>query len=305
MTEADARIASLRHEHYNATLVRVRRVHDDLAIVRVRPDLPIPSFEPGQWIALGIGLWERRVVGMPPEEIGENELETLVRRPFSIGSRILSDTEPRLLRPDEEDAYEFYLTLPHGTPKPPLLVARLFALEEGSRLWVDAQPHGQNTLAGVQPEDDVLFAATGTGEAPHNRMIWELLRRGHRGRIASVVTTRRLADQGYREVHERVSTLFPNYVYAGVATREPGQRGAHLQELLLGGHLEEMTGLELDPSRSRVFLCGNPGMIGAPRLQDGRAVYPPVLGMVEILEQQRGFRADPRRGNINIHFERY
>jgi ferredoxin/flavodoxin---NADP+ reductase len=305
MTEISEKIASLRDEHYNAVVVGLRRVHDDLAIMRVRPDRPIPPYEPGQWIALGIGLWERRVVGMPPEEITEDELATLVRRPFSIGSRILHDDEPRLLRPEEEDSYEFYMALPHGTPKPPILAARLFALEVGSRLWVDAQPRGQNTLAEVQPEDDVLFAATGTGESPHNRMIWQLLRHGHRGRIASVVTTRQVADQGYRQVHERVLQLFPNYRHAAIATREPGQKGAHLQELLLNGQLEELTGFKLDPRRSRVFLCGNPGMIGAPRLQDSRAVYPPVLGMVEVLEQQRGFRADPRRGNINIHFERY
>jgi ferredoxin--NADP+ reductase len=298
-------IEALRRELYNATVGGIRRVHADLMVLRVRPDAPIPPYEAGQWIALGIGLWEPPVPGLPAEELTESDLRSLVRRPFSISSAIVSEREPRLLRPGEEDFYEFYLALHREAPRPPAISTRLFALEPGSRLWIAVQPRGQNTLAGVRPDDDVLFAATGTGEAPHNRMIWELLRRGHRGRVAAVVTARHQADLGYREAHERAMRLFPNYRYAPVTTREPGDRNCRMQDLLRSGALEAMAGFRLEPSHARVFLCGNPGMIGAPRVHPEGVVYPPVPGMVELLERERGYRADPRRGNINIHFERY
>jgi ferredoxin--NADP+ reductase len=271
----------------------------------VRPDSPIPAYDAGQWITIGVGMWEPRVPGLPPEKLAQAETESIVRRPFSVSSPILRDGELRLLRPEEEDFYELYITLPRDRPVPPVMVARLFALELGARLWVDSRPRGENTLQDVRPAADVLFAATGTGEAPHNRMIWDLLGRGHPGRIASVVTTRRCADQAYREVHEHVMQLFPNYRYAAIATREPGEPRPHLQEMLRSGELEERAGFALDPARTHVFLCGNPDMIGAPRIVGDDVVYPSALGMVEILERQRGFHSQSRRGCMNIHFERY
>lgn len=298
-------VEALRREHYNAIVVGERRVHDGLLVLRVRPDAPIPRYDAGQWIALGTGLWEPRVAGLPPEELDRDACQQLVRRPFSISSPMLTADGARLLRPDEEDFYEFYLTLTRDAPSPPAIAARLFAFHPGSRLWIADHPKGQNTVMGVKPDDDLLFAATGTGEAPHNRMIWELLRRGHRGRIAAVVSTRRYADQAYRAVHERVMELYPNYGYVAIATREPGEPSRRLQDLLRSGELEERIGFRLDPARGRVFLCGNPGMIGAPRLVDGKFSYPQALGMVEVLQRERGFGVDPLDDDLNIHFERY
>jgi ferredoxin--NADP+ reductase len=294
--------ATLRRTHYNATLADVRPVHADLRVLRVRPDAPLPAFEAGQWVMVGIGTWEPGVAGAPAAASAEAPAPTLLRRPLSISSPILEPGRTRLLRAGEEDSYEFYVTLPLDNPT--AFTVRLFGLELGDRLWIADAPQGSYTLSRIQPDDDVLFASTGTGEAPHNRMIWELLRRGHRGRMGAVVTTRCHADQGYREVHERLLSLFPNYRYAAIATREPGEKGARLQELLHTGKLEALAGFALDPVRTHVFLCGNPAMIGVPRPQpDGRLVYPQPPGMVELLTRERGFRADAQDGNI--HFERY
>jgi len=288
-------------EEYNGTLVHVRRPHDDLMVFRVRPDAPIPPYEAGQWISIGVGMWESRVAGLAPECIADEERVKLVRRPLSISSSILADGGDALLRLEDESWYELYATFPREAPVPPALTARLFALEPGARMWIAEAPRGQNTLAAVLPDDNVLFAATGTGEAPHNRMILELLRRDHRGRIASFVSTRRRADQAYGDVHERLMRLYPNYRYVPLATRENAPR---LQQLVQNGELEERAGFGLDPSRTRVFLCGNPAMVGAPRLQDGGRVFAHVGGMVELLEA-RGFHSDPEHRTLNIHFERY
>jgi ferredoxin--NADP+ reductase len=286
-------------EEYNGTFIAVRRPHDDLMVFRIRPDAPIPSYEAGQWISIGVGMWEPRVAGLAPETIADEERAKLVRRPLSISSSILADDGDTLLRPEDETWYELYATFPRAAA--PAFTARLFALQPGARMWIADAPRGQNTLAAVQPEDDVLFAATGTGEAPHNRMIWELLRRGHRGRIASFASTRQRVDQAYRGMHERLMRLVPRYRHIAVVT---GEKMPRLQALLRSGELEERAGFELDPSRTRVFLCGNPAMVGAPRMQDGARVFTHQDGMVEQLEA-RGFHCDPEGGTLNIHFERY
>jgi ferredoxin--NADP+ reductase len=284
-------------EEYNGTFVEVRRPHADAMVFRVRPDAPMPSYEAGQWISIGIGMWEERLSGLPPEQVADEDRVKLLRRPLSISSSILADGTEALHEP--EPWYELYASFPRAAAPP--FTARLFALQPGARLWIADAPRGVNTLAAVQPDDDILFAATGTGEAPHNRMIWELLRRGHRGRIASFVSTRQRLDQAYRAVHERVMRLFPRYRHVAVVTGEGMPR---LQAQLQSGALEESAGFALDPARARVFLCGNPAMIGAPRLQDDRRVFAHPGGMVELLEA-RGFHSDPDGGTLNIHFERY
>lgn len=61
---------------------------------------------------------------------------------------------------------------------------------QGIAMFLGPHAHGSYTLRDVKPDDDVLFVATGTGEAPHNAMTAELLSRGHRGRIASITCVR-------------------------------------------------------------------------------------------------------------------
>jgi ferredoxin--NADP+ reductase len=297
-------IQALRQEHYNATVSEVFRIHEGLLKLRIRPDTPVPEYEAGQWIMAGLGLWEPKCVGCPAEEgdLGEEVL----RKPYSLSCAVLTPDGKRLLTPEEHDWYELYVAFDRAQAQGKsgaALAARFFALEPGARLWVDAAPRGNYTLASVNPGDDLVFLATGSGEAPHNRMVWELLRRGHEGHIVAAVTTRRRADQAYRDVHERLMQMFPRYHWLGVTTREPGEKGAWLQAMLESGILEERAGLRLDPQRCHVFLCGNPGMLGRPRVEHGVRVYSPPAGMIELLER-RGYRIDPPEG-VHVHFERY
>ena len=295
-----AKVAALRQEHYNATVVGRRRVHEELFVLRLRPDGPLPAYEAGQWLQAGLGRWEPRSPDCPAETPAPTA--SLLQRTYSLSCAILAGDEERLLRPEEHDWYELYVGFDRERAtgeSGAALAARLSLLEPGARAWV-GQPRGNYTLATVRDQDDVLFLATGTGEAPHNRMVWELLRRGHRGRIASVVTARQSADLAYREVHQRLMRRFPAYRWLGVATREPG--GERLQALLASGALEERTGLRLEPRRCHVFLCGNPGMLGRWRLVEGRREYARPPGMIELLER-RGYRVEPSAG-VHVHFER-
>jgi ferredoxin--NADP+ reductase len=307
-------ISDLRRKHYNASVAAVRHVHDELLVIRVRPDGGVPEYQAGQYTTLGLGFWEPRVPDTQDEALCDADLRKVVKRAYSISFPILDDAG-RLLRHAGCDFLEFYVVLVRETPgTPPALTPRLFGLAVGDRLFVGPKITGHYTLASVTRGQDVVFLATGTGEAPHNAMIAELLDRGQTGRIVSAVCVRRRADLGYLATHLALEKQFPNYRYLPLTTREPvnidpsrpdyvGKQ--YLQNLIESGRLETELGHALDPARTHVFLCGNPAMIGIPHTEeDGSHSYPQPTGVVEILER-RGFHTDERGRRGNIHFEKY
>jgi hypothetical protein len=46
-------------------------------------------------------------------------------------------------------------------------------------------------------------------------------------------------------------------------------------------------------------------MIGPPRTLPSGRVFPEPPGMVELLEETRGFNDDPTLRPVNVHYERY
>src|SRR5690349_9085965 len=119
-------------------------------------------------------------------------------------------------------------------------------------------------------------------------MLWELLQRGHTGKILSACCVRFSRDLGYLDTHNRLMQQFPNYKYLALTTREATlTKKVYIQDVITSGELEEQLGAPLDPAKSHVFLCGNPKMIGVP-LRDkatGTKSYPQPLGAIEVLEQ--------------------
>ncbi len=308
VSEEDA--AALRDRHYNAVLTRIEVFNPSLWIVRVRPAAGVLPYLPGQYTTLGLGIWEPRMDGYTMERIRPGQEKTLVLRAYSFSHPVIDAATGGLQDPDRLDTYEFYITLlteagegedvPHLTP-------RLFTLQEGSRLHVGKKVTGNYTLKGVGPEEDVIFAATGTGEAPHNVMLWHLLRTGHRGRLVCIVCTRYEAEQAYRSLHLGLQERYPDYTYITLTTREPRNQGRkiYLQQFFKDGLLEDALGWKLDSDRTHVYLCGNPDMIGIPKVSGGKRVYPNPEGLVEILER-RGFNSDAHvRARVNLHYEKY
>jgi ferredoxin--NADP+ reductase len=301
-------IADLRRTRYNSTVVWLRKPNPDLMIVRVRSDYPRPVHRPGQYTTLGMGYWEPRAPGCQPETLQPGDEEKMIRRAYSISCSVL-DGDERLLDLERTDWLEFYIVLVRdtGRPEPAALTPRLFLLQEGARLFMGEKIAGHYTLEPVKPGDTVLFLGTGTGEAPHNYMLWELLRRGHEGRILSACCVRYRRDLGYVEIQEELVRRHPNYSYLALTTREAANVGhkVYIQDLITSGQLEEKLGKPLDPATTHVYLCGNPNMIGVPvkDRQTGERRYPSPTGVIEILEK-RGFRMDEpqfkRKGNIHI-----
>jgi ferredoxin/flavodoxin---NADP+ reductase len=292
--------------------VRLLKVHSDLMVMRVRPDFPRPPHKAGQYGVLGLGYWEPRFPGSAEEELAPGDESKLARRSYSISCSLL-DNRGELLDIAQTDWLEYYIVLVRQSEKrqPPALTPRLFMLREGERLFLGEKIAGVYTLDPVQPDDTVIFLATGTGEAPHNYMLWELLRRGHRGRILSVCCVRYNKDLAYRATHDELMRRYSRYTYWPLTTREPGvltKGKVYVQDVLASGQLEEILGQKLDPERTHVFLCGNPKMIGVPEKnrETGERVYPQPPAVIELLEK-RGFRPDLPQLKIkgNIHYEEY
>jgi ferredoxin--NADP+ reductase len=304
-------IADLRGQKYNATLVHLRNANPDLMIVRVRPDFARPVHKPGQYTLLGMGFWEPRFPGCQEENLAPADEAKLARRAYSISCSVLDD-DGNLLDLARTDWLEFYIVLVRetGRPQAPALTPRLFMLHEGDRLFLGEKITGHFTLDPVKPGDAVVFLATGTGEAPHNYLLWDLLRRGHEGPILSACCVRYRRDLGYRPIHEELMRRYPRYHFLSLTTREADtvQNKVYIQDLITSGQLEERLGQPLDPAKTHVYLCGNPKMIGVPEKvrETGERAYPKPTGVIEILEK-RGFQADQPGIKLkgNVHFEEY
>ena len=304
-------IAELRRTRYNATVAWLRKPNPELMIIRIRPDAPLPPHLPGQYETLGLGNWEPRAPGCGDEDLAPEDEEKLVRRAYSISCSII-DNDHRLLDSAKIDWLEYYIVLVRskGQGEPAALTPRLFMLKEGDRLFMGEKITGHFTLEPVKETDAVVFLATGTGEAPHNYMVWDLLRRGHQGPILSACCVRYRQDLGYLPIHEELMRRFANYTFLPMTTREAESTGqkVYIQDLIASGQLEQRLGAALDPAKTHVFLCGNPSMIGVP-VKDkitGVRTHPRPTGVIELLEK-RGFRIDDHQHKLkgNIHFEEY
>ena len=304
----------LRDKFYNATITERIDVHEDLARFRIRPDAPIPPFKPGQYVALGLGNWEPRLVGTQAEQVPENKLRKLTRRAYSISCPMI-DPSGALLPVDAVDYLEFYVTLVRHADspdkKPPVFTPRLFALAVGDRIDVQKKITGHYTLENILPTDTILMLGTGTGEAPHNAMTAKLLADQHQGKIVNVTSVRRRADLAYAVEQAELMKRFPNYRYLPFTTRDPENLDTshphyvgkqYLQSLFTSGQLAAAADDPLSPKNTHVFLCGNPAMIGyVPPGAD----EPSTPGMLPLLRKAGFSDAHDAVGPGTIRFEKY
>ncbi|MBL8794190.1 MAG: ferredoxin--NADP reductase [Planctomycetia bacterium] len=305
-------IADLRRQRYNATVAGIRLANSDLMCLRVQPDFPMPAHKPGQYTSLGLGNWEPRLAGCQEEHLKPEEEAKLTRRAYSISCPLLGEDGQLVPDASRNGWLEFYIVLVRdsGKEKPPALTPRLFNLREGDRLNMVEKITGHFTLDPVKPGDAVVFLSTGTGEAPHNYMLWDLLRRGHDGPILSACCVRYKKDLAYLAIHEELMKRYPHYKYLSLTTREADtvQHKVYIQDLISSGQLAERLGRPLDPKTTHVYLCGNPKMIGVPikDKETGQRHYPQPLGVIEILEKL-GFQVDNPTVKLhgNVHFEEY
>lgn len=301
----------LQHTDLNARVVDINRLHSELMRIRISRPRDFPPVEAGQYTVLGLPVRAKREDGLPPDADAMRRPDRLIRRAYSIACPMLINDQITTI--DSQKWLEFYITLVRrNSDSPPMLTPRLFALQPGDPVELGQSARGHYTLEHLGPDDHVLFLATGTGEAPHNAMTAELLARGHRGRIVNATCVRYEQDLGYLETHRQLESLFPNYRYIPLSTREPqnldrtrndyiGKR--YLQDLFADSSFREEIGFT-DPDGWHSYLCGNPSMIGAPSRSSRSSSDVPTDGMIALLTSL-GMQLDLPRRPGNIHFEKY
>lgn len=188
---------------------------------------------------------------------------------------------------------EFFCTLIPGGE----FSARLAALRVGDVVEVERASYGFLTVDSLAPGTDLWLLASGTGLAPflsmlRDQAIWQAF-----DRLFVVHSVRQAAELAYADELERFAEEPPvdparaRLRYLPIVTREPAATSlaARVPALIVSGRLAEAAGMTLDPSRSRVMVCGNPGMT-----RDLRA----LLG-------DRGFRTSRRSAPGQVAFEKY
>tara|TARA_Y100000814_G_scaffold292749_1_gene272115 strand:- start:563 stop:1519 length:957 start_codon:yes stop_codon:yes gene_type:complete len=310
----ESEVAGLREKYYNATVTEIIVQHDTLACFRIKPDFSFPEFESGQYTTLGLGYWEsRRKDAIPEIGLAEKKLSRLVRRAYSV-SHPITDSSENLFESKKIDFLEFYIVMVIGNDdeEAPALTPRLFMLKKGDRLHLGEKFTGDYTIGCMeeitQKNDSlVVFAGTGTGEGPHNHMIWNLLQQGYKGQIASINCVRYKKDLAYEQKYRDLEKKYPNLSYHTLTTRESDtlHDKTYIQDYILSGNFEQKIGRKMHPEDTHIFLCGNPSMIGIPKIRDGKRIWPEgQKGVIQIMEE-RGFKMDYAKRKGNIHYEKY
>ena len=262
----------MTHASYNSTITLIKNLTKDLALCRVKPDVPHKGFHPGQYVAIGLVSSASRI-DWAEEEIEVPAAEKIIKRAYSIASA------------GHEEEFEFYIALlSTGT-----LTSRLAALKEGDRLWTATKVTGHFTLEGVPEDARLIFVATGTGLAPFISMV----RSGAVGKRQVVILhgVRFIQDLGYREDVSRWVSKNPDqfHYFPFVSRDEP-------QDEVSKGYVQsafQNGSINLDISKDHVFVCGNPAMI------DDVEKVCVAAGMKE---WDRKLGAGENRG---LHLERY
>ncbi len=233
-------------KEYNATLIYKENICEDLMIIRVKPDAQLFDFVPGQYTVIGLKESAKRI-----NASDLSQSEKIIQRAYSIASS-----------PLEKSHLEFYVTLVQNGS----LTPRLFALEQGDRLYLSNRVTGVFTLDRVPEHKHVLLLSTGTGLAPYISMVRTSLKTDPSRKFVILHGARYSRDLGYKSYLEDLEKSNPNFFYFPSISRpkeDTSWKGltGYLQTILMSGVLEKRSNVKLDPNQSHVFLCGNPGMI--------------------------------------------
>lgn len=175
-----------------------------------------------------------------------------VFRPLSIAS---APADPHL---------EFFCTLITGGE----FSGRLAACRVGDSIEVATASYGFLTVESLAPGADLWLLASGTGLAPYlsmlrDRSVWNAF-----DELVVVHSVRQATELAYADELRGFAqgpTGAPARArlrYLPVVTRETGASALseRIPALLADGRLAEAGGLALEPTHSRVMVCGNPDM---------------------------------------------
>lgn len=157
----------------------------------------------------------------------------------------------------------FSIVVPDGE-----FTSRLAKLNVGDELLVEKMNYGFLTTTRFEQGKDLWMLSTGTGVAPFISILHELETWETYENIVLVYSVREERELAYLDTikgfqtHEYFSEFASKLRFVPVVTREPvaGALQERIPNLLESGTLEREVGLNLDPERSRIMICGNPQM---------------------------------------------
>lgn len=185
-----------------------------------------------------------------------------------------------------DDFLEFYsIVVPDGD-----FTTRLAELTVGDTLLVEKASNGFLTLDRFEQGRDLWMLASGTGIAPFLSILHELDAWTRYERFVLVHSVRTADELAYRDTIEGLAhhPVFGEFLradpsrlaYVPIVTREAAQHadgramiGERITTALADGSIEAEAGIQLDPDRSRIMLCGNPQMVEDLRAQLVAAGY--------------------------------
>jgi len=175
-------------------------------------------------------------------------------------------------KPDADELEFFSVVVPDGKFSPAL--ARL---QPGDALWIDKSVFGFLTLERFVDGEDLWLVATGTGLSAYLSMLRDPATWHRFKRIILLHGVRKSNELAYRQELLALANLAGPQrallIYLPVTSQETLSRSlspsiqpqwlepARLTTLLNSGELEQRVGVALEPTRSRIMLCGNPAMV--------------------------------------------
>lgn len=226
----------------NSTIVGRIDITPELMILQVKPDGGVPTFQPGQYVALGLPGSAPRYAGAPAEAEAP-AADKIIKRAYSIGSS-----------PAKGDYFEFYIAIvPDGA-----LTSRLAVVKAGDRLFCQPKVTGTFTLDGVPGDHNLVLVSTGTGLAPFMSMVRTPATWTPGRKITIVHGVRYPQDFAYADELSSFASSNPGFTYLPIASRAESSftgRKGRVQVLFEDGSIQ------LAPQVDHVYLCGNPAMI--------------------------------------------
>ena len=162
----------------------------------------------------------------------------------------------------------FSIVVPDGE-----FTSRLAQLEVGDQVLIEKMNYGLLTTARFEEGKDLWMLSTGTGLAPFMSILYELETWENYENIILVYSVREAQELAYMEAiqgfkdHEYFGAFAHKFKFLPVVTREKfdGALDKRIPVLLENGELEKNLGINLDPNRSRIMICGNPQMVDDTR----------------------------------------
>ncbi len=235
---------------YNATVTSKILLTPDLMILRVRTDEPRSKFKAGQFVRLGLfGKEPRSQNSAAP--VKDAEPDKLIKRAYSIASADYDTLN-----------FEFYIS----QIKSGQLTPRLFALEPGGRIWMDDRILGMFDINDTPDGVNIVMVATGTGLAPYISFLRSYIKDHQDKKLAVIHGAAKEWDLGYFTELTFLQNAFGNFYYfPTLVDPDPTWNGltGYIEKHVEAGLLEKEAGIELNPDKTHVFLCGNPNMINS------------------------------------------